>query len=92
VDPRDSQDDVENRKFLILPELELRTSVVQPVASCYTDYAILAVHTHYMRNKFVYLYYDMFYIISFSPKRDLWDVNKLNSTVLYSTQKKGPLK
>jgi hypothetical protein len=40
-------------------------------------------------NKFVYLYYDMFYIILFSPM-DLWDENKLHSTVLYPNAKKGP--
>jgi hypothetical protein len=33
-------DDVEKRKFLTLPGLELRPSVVQPVASHYTDGAI----------------------------------------------------
>jgi hypothetical protein len=35
-------DDLEERKFLTLPGLELRPSVVQPVASSYTDYAIPA--------------------------------------------------
>jgi hypothetical protein len=39
VDPRAGLDDVEKRKFLTLPELELRPPVVQPVASRYTDYA-----------------------------------------------------
>jgi hypothetical protein len=40
VDPRVSLDDVEKRKFLNLPGIELRnsdTSVVQPVVSRYTD-------------------------------------------------------
>jgi hypothetical protein len=34
-------DNVEKRKFLIPPVLELDPSVVQPVASCYTDCAIV---------------------------------------------------
>jgi hypothetical protein len=33
-------DDMEKRKFLTLPGLELRHSVVQPIGSRYTDYAI----------------------------------------------------
>jgi hypothetical protein len=38
VDPRAGLDDVEKRKFLTLTGLELQTpSVVQPVASHYTD-------------------------------------------------------
>jgi hypothetical protein len=37
VDPRAGLDDVEKRKFLTLPELKLNSSVVQPVASRYTD-------------------------------------------------------
>jgi hypothetical protein len=40
VDPRDSLDDVEKRKFLTLPVLKLDPSVIQPVASRYTNYAI----------------------------------------------------
>jgi hypothetical protein len=39
VDPKAGLDDVEKRKFLTLPGLEL----IQPVASGYTDYAIPAV-------------------------------------------------
>jgi hypothetical protein len=42
VDPRASLDDVKKREILILPGLEIRPSVVQPVASRYTDYAIAA--------------------------------------------------
>jgi hypothetical protein len=42
VGPRASLD-VEKRKFLTLPGLELDPSVVQPVASRYTDYAIPAL-------------------------------------------------
>jgi LEA14-like dessication related protein len=38
--PRVGLDDVEKKKLLTLPGLELRPSVVQPVASLYTDYAI----------------------------------------------------
>jgi hypothetical protein len=37
VDPKAGLDDLEKRKFLTLP------SVVQPVASRYTDYAIPAL-------------------------------------------------
>jgi hypothetical protein len=40
VGPRAGLDDVEKRKFLTLPGLELRPSVVQPVASRYIDYAM----------------------------------------------------
>jgi hypothetical protein len=42
VDLRAGPDDLEKRKFLTLPGLELRPSVVQPVSSRYTDYAIPA--------------------------------------------------
>jgi hypothetical protein len=38
VDLRAGLDDVEKRKFLALPGLELRPLVVQQVASRYTDY------------------------------------------------------
>jgi hypothetical protein len=41
VDLRAGVDDVEKRKFLTLPGLELRHSVLQPVASRYTDWAII---------------------------------------------------
>jgi hypothetical protein len=40
VDARTGLDDVEKRKFLTLPRLELEPSVVQPVASRYTENAI----------------------------------------------------
>jgi hypothetical protein len=40
VDPRASLDDVEKRKFLTLPDSNSDPSVVHPIASCYTDYAI----------------------------------------------------
>jgi hypothetical protein len=40
VDPRDGMADVEKRKFLALRGLESDPSVIQPVASRYTDYAI----------------------------------------------------
>jgi hypothetical protein len=42
VGPRAGLDDVEERKFLTLPGLELRSLLVQPVASRYTDCAIPA--------------------------------------------------
>jgi hypothetical protein len=42
VGPRTGLDDVERRKFLTLPGLEPDASVVQPVGSRYTDYAIAA--------------------------------------------------
>jgi hypothetical protein len=38
--PRAGLDDAEKRKFLILLGLEPLLFVVEPVASCYTDYAI----------------------------------------------------
>jgi hypothetical protein len=40
VDPRVGLDDVERRKFLTLPDSNSNPSVVQPVASRYTHYAI----------------------------------------------------
>jgi hypothetical protein len=42
VDPRARLDDVEKRKFLTLQELEIRPSVIQPVAGRYIDYVIPA--------------------------------------------------
>jgi hypothetical protein len=42
VGPRAGLDDVEKKKFLSLPGLEIRPLVVQPVASRYTDYVIPA--------------------------------------------------
>jgi hypothetical protein len=44
VDPRAVLDDLEKRKFLTLPELELRPFSRPPVASRYTDYAILLIN------------------------------------------------
>jgi hypothetical protein len=40
VGPRTGLDDIEKRKFLTLPGLELRPIVIQPAASRYTDCAI----------------------------------------------------
>jgi hypothetical protein len=43
VDPRAGLDDVEKRKFLTIPGLGTLTPlVIQPIASRYTDCAILA--------------------------------------------------
>jgi hypothetical protein len=42
VDLRDDLDDLEKRKFLTLPGLEVRSLVRQPVGSRYTNYAIPA--------------------------------------------------
>jgi hypothetical protein len=42
VDPRAGLDDVEKRKFVTLPGLELHLSVIQPIASRYTDYTTMA--------------------------------------------------
>jgi hypothetical protein len=44
VDPRGGLDDMEKRKFLTLPGLNSDPSVVQPVASRYTDYATTDTH------------------------------------------------
>jgi hypothetical protein len=46
VDPRAGLDDVENRKFLTLPGLELDRSAVQPIASRYIDWAIPALQSN----------------------------------------------
>jgi hypothetical protein len=43
VDPRAGLDDVEKRIFLTLPGLELRPLILEPVASCCTDYPIPAL-------------------------------------------------
>jgi hypothetical protein len=43
VDPRACLGDGEERKFLDLPELDLRSLVLQPVANRYTDSAISAL-------------------------------------------------
>jgi hypothetical protein len=41
VDHRTDLDEVENRKFLTLPGLEILPSVAQPLASCYCSWFIL---------------------------------------------------
>jgi hypothetical protein len=51
VDPRAGLDDVEKRKLLALPGLELRTFGRPAVASRYTDYAITAHWTINCRRK-----------------------------------------
>jgi hypothetical protein len=43
VGPRTGLDDAEKGKFMTLPGLELDRSVVQPVASRYTDYVVPAL-------------------------------------------------
>jgi hypothetical protein len=47
MDPRAGLDDVEKRKFFILPGLELRPLGRQPVASRCVDYAIPASSVSY---------------------------------------------
>jgi hypothetical protein len=42
MDPRAGLDDLEKRKFLTLPGLELNPLVVQPIASRSIDYAVPA--------------------------------------------------
>jgi hypothetical protein len=44
VGPGAGLDDVEKRKFLTLLGLQLDPSVIQPIASRYTDYTIMAPH------------------------------------------------
>jgi hypothetical protein len=51
VDPTAGLDDMEKRKFLTLSGLELRPSVVQLVASRYTDWAVSA--RMYMKRLFI---------------------------------------
>jgi hypothetical protein len=51
VDPRVGLDDVEKRKFLTLPHSNSNPSVVQPIASRYTDYAIAVIE------KFQFIYF-----------------------------------
>jgi hypothetical protein len=48
--PRADLDDVEKRKFLILPGLELDLSVVQPLGSRYAD-CVIPAHKH--RDNFI---------------------------------------
>jgi hypothetical protein len=45
MSPEDGLNDKEKRKFLILPGLELRPSVIQPIASRYANYAKVAPST-----------------------------------------------
>jgi hypothetical protein len=47
VSPKASLNDVEKRKFLTLPGLELNPLVVQPIASCSTDCTIQALTIWY---------------------------------------------
>jgi hypothetical protein len=55
VDPTAGLDDAEKRNFLNLPGLELRPSVVQPIASRYTDCAIPAQKISWRRRvKFLF--------------------------------------
>jgi hypothetical protein len=44
VDPGDGIDDIMKGKFLILPVLEPRALVTQPVASHYTDYRMKIIN------------------------------------------------
>jgi hypothetical protein len=44
VNPRAGLDDVEKRKFLTLPGLEPNPSVIQSVASRYTDYPNIPIY------------------------------------------------
>jgi hypothetical protein len=47
VGPRAGLKDVEERKFLTIPGLELNPSVLHPIASCYTGCASLALVGYY---------------------------------------------
>jgi hypothetical protein len=55
MDPRAGVDDVEKRKFLISQGLEFWPSVVQPIASRYTDWDLPAVF-NLVRNSFRFCY------------------------------------
>jgi hypothetical protein len=52
VSPRTGLDDMKRIKILTLPGFKLQPSAVQPVASCYTDYAILALESMTTEAKF----------------------------------------
>jgi hypothetical protein len=71
VHSRAGLDDVEKRKFLTLPESNSDPANVQPIASRYTDYAILApVKVVYlMQNVFNHL--NMFNILDLHSSRSL---------------------
>jgi hypothetical protein len=56
VDPRAGLDDMERRKYLPPPGLELRHVVVQPVASRYTDCAIPALQNEKIPFKILMLF------------------------------------
>jgi hypothetical protein len=62
VDPRAGLDDVEKRKFLTLPELELRP-LGRPARS-YTDYAIPLIPPHMLAQQKMSLWLDMVPLIA----------------------------
>jgi hypothetical protein len=76
VDPRVGLDDVEKRKFLTLPGLELDLLVVQPVPSRYTDYAI-PVNFNYNRISKNVTNFD-FRIFSFNIRTYFCDVRNIS--------------
>jgi hypothetical protein len=51
VGPRTGHNEVEKRKFLTLPGLELNPPVIPPIASRYTDYTVLAPKDLYTETK-----------------------------------------
>jgi hypothetical protein len=58
VDPRAGLDDLEKRKFLILPAPNSDPLVVHRVASTYTDYAI---PVRYKRNGYMFIVQTYYY-------------------------------
>jgi hypothetical protein len=90
VGPRARLDDMETRKFLSLPGLELDPSVIQPVASRYTDYAIHLLYIYlYFERQAAVLKEKNFLAAFTSSKHVLWpDCFKHISLYMQNLQRK----